>query len=94
MSRFNRYKFIKRMYPEYLLVFETNSGYKYEGLDKDIMMNFCSSCKYQLNWLQKKHINYIVIDNLDIVSKYDDVKNNYFKYLYLASFCNILGKYR
>ena len=40
MSRFNRYKFIKRMYPEYLLVFETNSGYKYEGLDKDIMMNF------------------------------------------------------
>ena len=38
------------------------------------MMNFCSS-KYQLSWLQKKHINYIIIDNLDIVSKYDDVKN-------------------
>ena len=58
------------MYPEYLIVFETNSGYKYEGIDKDIMMNFCSSCKYQLNWLQKKHINYIVIDNLDIYKCY------------------------
>ena len=53
MSRINRYKFIKRMYPEYLIVFETNSGYKYEGIDKDIMVNFCCS-KYQLSWLQKK----------------------------------------
>ena len=33
MSRINRYKFIKRMYPEYLIVFETNSWYKYEGID-------------------------------------------------------------
>ena len=52
------------------------------------MENFCSS-KYQLSWLQKKRINYIIMDNLDIVPKYDDVK-----YSYLTSFCNILGKYR
>ncbi len=35
------------------------------------MVNFCSS-KYQLSWLQKKRINYIIMDNLDIVPKYDD----------------------
>lgn len=57
MSRLNRYKFIKRMYPEYLIVFETNSGYEYEGMDKEIMMNFCYN-KYNLNWLQKKYINW------------------------------------
>ena len=62
MSRINRYKFIKRMYPEYLIVFETNSAYKYEGIDKDIMVNFCSS-KYQLSWLQKKHIIHIKVFN-------------------------------
>ena len=55
MSRLNRYKFIKRMYPEYLIVFETNFGYKYEGIDKDIMMNFCHSCKCQHEMSQKCH---------------------------------------
>lgn len=45
------------MYPEYLIVFETNSGYEYEGMDKEIMMNFCYN-KYNLNWLQKKYINW------------------------------------
>ena len=48
------------MYPEYLIVFETNSGYKYEGIDKDIMVNFC---KYQLSWLQRKHIIHIKVFN-------------------------------
>ena len=93
MSRINRYKFIKRMYPDYLIVFWTNSGYKYEGIDKDIMMNFCHN-DYKLKWLQKKHINYLVMDNLEIVSKYDDKQNSYHKYFYLASFSNILSKYQ
>ena len=42
--------------------------------------------------LQKLHINYLVLDNLDIISKYEDINNSYNKYFYLEAIRKIVNK--
>ena len=42
--------------------------------------------------LQEKHINYLILDNLDIISKYADENNQYNKYFYLETIRKILNK--
>ena len=42
--------------------------------------------------LQRLHINYLVLDNLDIISKYEDINNSYNKYFYLEAIRKILNK--
>lgn len=93
MSLKSRYNFIKRMYPEYLFIFETNKGLKYSGIDKCIIDRYCKN-KNVKKWLQKKQINYLVIDNTTILEKYEAENSMYEKYYYLCCLCNILGKYQ
>lgn len=94
MSMKSRYVFLKRLYPEYLFAFLSGTDIKFVGVDKMIIDRFCSN-KNKLKWLQKKHINYLVIDNTSIAFKYDEKNNSqYEKYYYLCCLCNILDKYK
>lgn len=89
MSRFanilcmlkTRYKFIKRLYKDYIILFRKNNYnyiYNYEFLsffkDKNI-----------INKLNKYHINYIIVDNMKIVdiTIFKDNKYNYYNNRYI-----------
>ena len=79
MSLQSRYEFIKKYYPNHLFVFVTNKGYVFYGGDKLIIDNFCKS-KNIFKWLQKKEINYLVIDNTSIIDSYESMESKYEKY--------------
>ena len=91
MSLKSRYTFIKKYYPNHLFVFATNKGYKYYGVDKRIIENFCKS-KSVFKWLQKKQINYLIIDNTTIIDSFEYDDSQYEKYYYQSILCDILGK--
>ena len=91
MSLKSRYTFIKKYYPNHLFVFVTNKDYKYYGVDKRIIENFCKS-KNVFKWLQKKQINYLVIDNTKIIDSFESIDSKYEKYYYQSILCDILGK--
>lgn len=83
-----RYWFMKKLYPEYLLLFKTNKnklGYRCYGIDKYIInyfRNYEISINIILKKLEKNDINYIMIDNLDMIKIYKTNNNRYYKYLY------------
>ena len=93
MSLKSRYTFIKKYYPNHLFVFVTNKDYKYYGIDKRIIENFCKS-KNIINWLQKKKINYLIIDYTNIIDSFESIDSKYEKYYYQSILCDILGKYQ
>lgn len=75
MSKYNRYKFIKKMYPDYLILLLKNNTLSSFEVDNLIY-------KYYHNKVFKLNINYIILDNLDIV-KYDNNKYYYSKLVIL-----------
>ena len=76
MSKINRYKFIKKMYPDYLILLLKNNTLSSFEVDNLIY-------KYYHNKVFKLNINYIILDNLDIVKlvKYDNNKYYYYSKL-------------
>ena len=81
MSMINRYNFTKNVYKDYLIIIRRKN--KYYTFSKD-----------KIYVIKKKQINYLVLDNLDIIdiTKYDN--NNYNKYLYLSYIDDILLEIR
>ena len=79
MSMINRYKFVKNLYPEYLVIIIRKRKYYSFYRDLDILkyINFKDNTRI----IKNKKINYIVINNMDIVEKYSYKDNNYDKYL-------------
>ena len=68
MSAYNRYCFTKEVYPDYVvLLIKKNKYYSYSK-DKKIL----EYIKFNNNTyiLRKKKINYLVLDELDIIEKY------------------------
>ena len=84
-----RYKFIKRLYSDYIIIFRKNNYnyiYNYEFLS---LINDKISI---INKLNKYHINYIIIDNMKIVdiimfkdNKYNSYKKRYIIYKIVIS---------
>ena len=76
-----RYNFIKTIYNDYIIIFNKNNNYyiyNYEflGILKD-KINI-------INKLNKYNINYIIINNMDIIDKkVFNNKYNYYKYRYI-----------
>ena len=60
----------------YLVIIVRKGKYVSCGIDALILKHLKKnvSIEYQL---QKLHINYLVLDNLDIISKYEDINNRY-----------------
>ena len=97
MSLKSRYTFIKKYYPNHLFVFVTNKDYKYYGVDKRIIENFCKS-KNVFKWLQKKQVNYLVIDNTKIIDSFESsdlcTKNTIIKVSFMTYSVREFGRIR
>ena len=70
MSAYNRYKFIKRLNRRSLILIKGKN--RYISFERDInilrYINFNMNYDYcNLSYLDKYKINYIVLDNLDII---------------------------
>lgn len=95
-----RYWFLKKIYPNYLLLFKTNKnklGYKCFAVDKyiiDGIRNYTTSFAIIQSRLEKLNINYILIDNLSITKIYNVKNNMYNNYLYKFICSNILDRIR
>lgn len=90
MSAYNRYEFTKKIYPKYIVIL-LKKGKPYSfGTDRKILKNIGFNDKTRV--LQKKRINYLVLDGLDIIEKYEYEDNNYDKYLYLVKLNEILNE--
>ena len=76
---FTRYKFIKRLYPSCLVIIKSND--KYKSFRKDgILLNYILD-KYKINKLSKFKINYVIIENLDIIDEKKFEENKYYKFI-------------
>ena len=74
MSLENRYKFLKRMYPNKLILINYDKKIVSCFFDKKIL----EYLKYDLNKIKKANISYILLDELEVIDK-NYYKNN--KYL-------------
>ena len=83
MSKINRYNFAKKCYKDYVVLLLTkNKLYTY--IDNKLV-----DFKY-INRLKKLHINYVILDNLDVIVKeYED--NNYKLYYLKYNINKVLG---
>ena len=90
MSAYNRYYFTKKIYPNYIiLLLKKNKPYSF-GIDRRILEFISFNDKTRI--LQKKKINYLILDELDIIEKYEYDDNNYDKYVYLVKIGEILDE--
>lgn len=95
-----RYWFLKKIYPNYLLLFKTTKnklGYKCFGIDRYILdgiRNYTTDINVIINTLTSYKINYLIIDNLDITLIYNSITNMYTSYLYKFIVLNMLDRIR
>lgn len=90
MSLANRYKIIKMLHKEHLLVFLDHQLLTSWSYDQKILRRFHVGTNWQK--LKKYKISYIVIDNVTIIEKYDCPDNQYHRYFYLEAIKTILNK--
>lgn len=93
-GKYNRYSFVKRMNRNSIILVRGNNHCISFYRDLEILkyINFKMEYSYSsLKYLDKYSINYIVVDNLDVVvSKLYNNNNNYRKYLKLMYLKRIL----
>ena len=78
-----RYNVLKHIYQNYLILIIKNN--KYYTFDED---------KLIFNYLKRKlnNINYIILDNLDIIVKKEYENNYYLNYYFKVNLINILER--
>lgn len=71
-----RHDFIKNIYNDYIIIYNKNDNYYL--YDYEFLYLFKGKL---INKLNKYHINYLIIDNMNIISKiiFNDNKYNYYK---------------
>ena len=80
-----RYEVIKKLYPNYLILLIKNN--KYYTFDEDKLIY-----TYINRNLNKHEINYIILNNLDIIVKKEYENNNYLNYYFKINLINILER--
>lgn len=89
----NRYLFFKRLYKDYLLLFTKKDKLLSFNIDNRIISILSSSSNNILEVLTTNSINYIIVDNLDIIEIKSFTNNNYNLYkkkAYLITLSNII----
>ena len=92
MSSHNRYYFTKNVYPKYIVLLIKKDYYYSFGKDREILILI--GFKNKMSLLKKKRINYVVLDNLDIVREESFPDNNYDKYMMLMYLGRIFDNYK
>ena len=82
MSKFKRYLFVKRIYPDYVVFILSKNKLITYNKDLDIY-NYLKNDLFELN------INYIIVDNLEL-KFYNFENNNYFYYFKLILILEII----
>ena len=90
MSAYNRYSFTKEVYPDYVVLLIRKYKYYSYSVDRKVLDYIKFKDKTYI--LRKKHINYLVLDELDIVEKYEYSDNQLDKYIYLVNMKKILDE--
>ncbi len=72
----NKYWFFKRIYKDYVIVFDNNISY---GIDKDL-----------IKYIKCKDINYVIVDRECNIKVIECSNNNYYKYVIRESVIKIL----
>ena len=72
-----RYLFLKKLYPDTVLLFVENGKDNVYGMDMKIKL-FCPYDTSFNSWLEEKQISYLKIENLKILT-YKKKKNNSYK---------------
>ena len=80
-----RYEVIKKLYPNYLILLIKNN--KYYTFDEDKLIY-----TYINRNLNKHEINYIILNNLDIIIKKEYGNNYYLNYYFKINLINILER--
>lgn len=75
---YNRYREIKNIYKDYLIFIKRENG-DYKLFDKDKQIFDYLNLK-KINFLKIYEINYLILDNLDIIEKYEYENNKYYEY--------------
>ena len=89
----NRYIFFKRLYKDYLLLFIKKDNLLSFNIDNRIISILSSSSNNILEVLTTNSINYIIVDNLDIIEIKTFTNNSYNLYkkkAYLITLSNII----
>lgn len=88
MSAYNRYNFTKDVYPDYIVLLVKKDKYYSYGRDREVLEYI--RFKNKTNILRKKKINYLVLDELDIIEKYEYLDNGLDRYMYLVMLKKVL----
>ena len=88
MSRKYRYQFTKDTFPGYIVFLVVKR--KYVTYDNDLEILKYIKYKDKLSLLDKYKINYLVLDNLDVIIQKEFEDNNYYKYLYLIKLDKVI----
>lgn len=85
----NRYEEIKRFYKDYIILIKQKDKYVTLKEDKDILLYIKYKNKFSL---KEKHLNYLVLNNLDIEEIYK-AENNEYDIYYLKSMLSKIVSY-
>lgn len=88
MSMRNRYEFTKNIYKDYIVLIYKKK--KYYSFDSDKRILDYIDFNNKLYILKKYSINFIVLDDLEIIGIASYKDNNYNKYLYVSYIKDIL----
>ena len=90
MSAYNRYSFTKNVYPDYIVLLYKKGRYYTYGKDRKVLQYI--KFKDMTYILRKYRINYLVLDELDIIEKYEYLDNQLERYLYLVNIKKIFDE--
>ena len=92
MSMINRYKFTKNIYSDYLGIIYRLGNYYSFSYDNDILKYI--KFKGNTNIIKRKRINYLILNNLDIIEinrYYDNRYDYYLKIICIIKVINCIG---
>jgi len=84
----NIYKFIKNIYKDYIIFIVKKD--KYYTFKNDELI--CKCFNVSLDNINKYNLNYLVLDNLDIIEIKEYDNNKYYEYLIKNIFINVINK--
>lgn len=87
MSAYNRYSFTKE---DYVVLLKRKNNYYSYSIDRKVLDYIKFKNKTYI--LRKKHINYLVLDELDITEKYEYSDNTLCRYIYLVNMKKVLNE--
>ena len=73
-----RYKFVKSIYKDYFIIFKTKKTYHIPEEELAVIGPFKKKGKV-IDFLQENHINYLILDNMEIISKREYNDNKYYE---------------